>query len=347
MRHPWANLILLVLLAAELLTGFGGLLGGADRLRWILWLHSAGAYAIVLLLFWKGQIIANVLSRHRRMDGQRVVFLLMTALTLLVIAAGLWWTWGGPGYVLGFSLMTIHAVLALGLLALLVWHTLARRFIFRVRYARDRRAFLRLMGLSVAGLALWQTARAVKTVLGSPGAQARFTGSYEAPGIAEWGTTIFPTVSWLFDNPAPIDVVDWRLIIEGAVERPLSLTYQTLQSLAAERQTAVLDCTGGWYAEQEWSGINMGRLLGMCGIRPTARSILVEAVSGYNRRFALQDAGGLLLALSVGGQVLDHGHGFPVRLVAPGQRGFAWVKWVTRIEVSTVSPLWQPPLPLQ
>ena len=43
----------------------------------------------------------------------------------------------------------------------------------------------------------------------------------------------------------------------------------------------------------------------------------------------------------------SHGHGFPARLVAPGKRGFEWVKWVTSIQVNE-SPKWlQPPLPLQ
>jgi DMSO/TMAO reductase YedYZ molybdopterin-dependent catalytic subunit len=36
-----------------------------------------------------------------------------------------------------------------------------------------------------------------------------------------------------------------------------------------------------------------------------------------------------------------------VRLVAPGRRGFWWVKWVTRVEVVD-APWWlQSPFPLQ
>ena len=38
---------------------------------------------------------------------------------------------------------------------------------------------------------------------------------------------------------------------------------------------------------------------------------------------------------------------FPVRLVAPGRRGYHWVKWVESVEVSAHSPWWQSPLPLQ
>ena len=73
----------------------------------------------------------------------------------------------------------------------------------------------------------------------------------------------------------------------------------------------------------------------------------ITSATGYYRRFSLEEAEGYLLATRVGGAVLSRGHGFPVRLVAPGKRGFEWVKWVTRIEVNE-SPKWlQPPLPLQ
>ncbi|NUR17262.1 MAG: molybdopterin-dependent oxidoreductase, partial [Dermatophilaceae bacterium] len=44
---------------------------------------------------------------------------------------------------------------------------------------------------------------------------------------------------------------------------------------------------------------------------------------------------------------LSAGHGGPVRLVAPGRRGFWWVKWVDRVGVDD-RPSWsQPPFPLQ
>ena len=55
--------------------------------------------------------------------------------------------------------------------------------------------------------------------------------------------------------------------------------------------------------------------------------------TGYRWSFGLADARGLLLATHVGDEPLTHGHGAPCRLVAPGRRGFQWVKWVERIEV--------------
>ena len=42
-----------------------------------------------------------------------------------------------------------------------------------------------------------------------------------------------------------------------------------------------------------------------------------------------------LLATHTGEEPLSYEHGFPLRLVAPGRRGFEWVKWITRVEVLT------------
>jgi DMSO/TMAO reductase YedYZ molybdopterin-dependent catalytic subunit len=61
----------------------------------------------------------------------------------------------------------------------------------------------------------------------------------------------------------------------------------------------------------------------------------------------MREARDLLLATHVGGDPLSHGHGAPVRLVAPGKRGFEWVKWVTHVEVNRTGSWLQPPLPLQ
>jgi DMSO/TMAO reductase YedYZ molybdopterin-dependent catalytic subunit len=69
------------------------------------------------------------------------------------------------------------------------------------------------------------------------------------------------------------------------------------------------------------------------GAMPTAGWLRVESYTGYRWSFPLDEAPRLLLATHMSGEPLTHGHGAPVRLVAPGRRGFQWVKWVVRIEL--------------
>ena len=69
--------------------------------------------------------------------------------------------------------------------------------------------------------------------------------------------------------------------------------------------------------------------------------------TGYHRRFELDSLPRLFLATRVQGSSLGAGTGAPVRLVAPGHRGFWWVKWVASVELSTVPASTQPPFPLQ
>jgi DMSO/TMAO reductase YedYZ molybdopterin-dependent catalytic subunit len=330
-------------LLLQLGTGVGGLLGGAPDFRWVLWLHGLGGYAIVALTVWKGRIIVDTLRRRPMVTPSRLAFLLLTGLALTILATGIAWSTLGRLALGGASLLVVHGFLAVGLTALLLWHVRARRYVFRRPPARDRRAVLRLAGVSLLGLLLWRLVEPARAALQAPGASRRFTGSYETGSF----TGQFPPTVWLADSQAPLALDAWRLTVVGAVSQPLTVTAHQLQTLAVAQQTATLDCTGGWYTIQAWQGVSLASLLDLVGVSADARSVTVVAASGYSRRFPLAEASRLLLATAVAGQPLDHGHGHPLRLVAPGYRGYAWVKWVTRIEVNETSHLWQPPLPVQ
>jgi DMSO/TMAO reductase YedYZ molybdopterin-dependent catalytic subunit len=342
-HYAWANVGLLILLVLQFATGFWGLVSATESERWILWLHGLGGYAVLLLLWWKGANIWRAFRQSWSLSLSRLAVLTLLVLLVATLATGMVWTFAGARSLGGFSLMTIHALLALGLIGLLAWHTVARRSVLRAPEARDRRAFLRLSGISVAGALLWGGAELVKRAWGLPGESRRFTGSYETGSM----TGVFPSVSWLFDDPAPVELESWRLSVEGAVERPLSLTYEELIRLGSETVRETLDCTGGWYSTQEWAGVPLARLLDLTGVLEQARSVTVESVSGYGRRFSMAEADTYVLATHVAGQALNHGHGFPLRLVAAGRRGFEWVKWVTRVRVNESGKVWQPPVPLQ
>jgi hypothetical protein len=342
MRLPWANVALLVLLVSQLVTGLAGLLGTSDPFRALFWLHAIGAYGILVLLFAKAMIVSDVLRRRPGWSAERVQLGVMVALLLFVLVTGLVWIVSGPHYLLGYSLINLHAFAAVGLFLLLVTHVFDRRWIVRVPRSHDRRAFLRFAGVALAGVVLWRLERPLQRLAGSPGARRRFTGSFEEGSYSR----DFPEVSWINDDPATIDAGSWKLVVDGAVARPLELGYEELAALSRTTRDATIDCTGGWYAHQRWSGVPLAAILEASGADDGARSIWVESVTGYGRRFSIDHARGLLLATHVAGAELSHGHGFPVRLVVPDRRGFDWVKWIVRIRVLRTSHLLQPPLPL-
>jgi hypothetical protein len=343
MRYPWANIILLALIIVQFVTGFFGFTNGRIDNRWLLWIHGIGAYAITWVLLWKSGIVLQVYQRGTGFNWRRIGFALMLLLLLGTLLFGLLWTFNGPQYLFGFSLVTLHIFLAVPLLILMTWHAWHLRWIFRVPKALGRRTFLRGLAAGMAGLGLWWLSDQLKVWQKLPGADRRFTGSYETGSFSGR----FPSVSWIVDRPSPIDPDTWRLTIDGAVEQSVTLTYGQVLEMVGEEMAAVLDCTGGWYSEQMWTGVKVGRLLALANPTADAQSVTFEAVSGYKRRFGLPESQKYLLATAVAGEPLPHGHGFPARLVAPNQRGVNWVKWITHIQVNTTGKHWQLPLPLQ
>jgi hypothetical protein len=343
MKSPWANISLVIILSTLLMTGYFGLVNGQERAAWRLWLHGAAAYALMVLFVWKSQIIWDAYGRKKRWTRPRITFAIMLTLLLVVVFMGLFWVFYGPLYLGGFSLLTLHIYIALPVMALVGWHLWRMRFILKVKGVADRRLFVGTAVSAVVGAFLWWSVGRGKEWVAQSEDGRRFTGSYEQGSF----TGRFPTVSWLFDSPDPIDITTWKLVVDGAVARPLSMGYEALTQMTAVSQTATLDCTGGWYSTQVWQGVPLRDVLAEAGLLDTAESITAISISHYRRRFALAELDGMLLAYIVGDEPLVHGHGAPLRLVVPHRRGYDWVKWVTHIHVNTTSAIWQSPLPLR
>jgi DMSO/TMAO reductase YedYZ molybdopterin-dependent catalytic subunit len=121
------------------------------------------------------------------------------------------------------------------------------------------------------------------------------------------------------------------LKVSGLLEHPFQLAFADVD--AGDELTALLDCTGGFYSTQRWSGIKLARLLERAGPLASADHVRVVSKTGYRWSFALADAREFLLATTVEDEALSHMHGAPLRLVAPGRRGFQWVKWIVGVEL--------------
>ena len=338
------NLAILLLLLVELFSGFAGFLTGSPGGRWVFWLHSLGGLTLVVLLAWKWRIVVrSVVRRGAGLWALPPAFLAL--LFLGSLATGLLWSTVGlpriPVPVFGrWTGLTLHVALSLALVPLFVAHTIMRWPRPRIADFAGRRALLRTGGLLAAGMVSWQALEAASSLAGS---DRRFTGSREEGSFTG---NDHPRTNWLSDRTRQIDIESWRLHVRGRVERELALTYEELMDIEDRSARELLDCTGGWYTIQDWTGVPLTVLLDHAGVEEGARSLLVRSVTGFERRFSLGKAPKLLLATHVSDETLSAGHGFPLRLVAPGYRGYNWVKWVEVVEVSEAHALWQPPLPL-
>lgn len=341
MKFPWANTLLLALIAVELISGFFGLVSGhPDEAAFIL-AHRIAGWGIIGVLIWKARNIAFSL-KWRRSPAPRAASIALLAALLLTLGLGFVWSMIGPVSFWLFSGVSWHIYIGAALLPILIWHSIHHTRGFPLRFWADRRMFLRFSALAIASAALWRISEAAASAGGLSGATRRFTGSYEA---ASYSGNAFPLTSWLNDNPAPISAAEWRLNIGGAVANAASLAYGDIAPSA--ELTATLDCTGGWHSTQVWRGMPLAELLAAAQPTDEAASVTVRSVTGYYRRFSLAEAREYIIATQVGGETLSHGHGFPARLVAHDKRGFEWVKWIADIEVNKTGKWLQPPLPLQ
>jgi hypothetical protein len=337
MRAPPGRRTNLALLAALLLafaTGTGVVAAGSSPGRWVALAHGVVGVAVVLLIPWKTRIIRRGLRRARR---SRWASLLLAALASTTLLTGLGYATGLLRSVGGTRGMWLHVAAALSLAPLVIWHVLARPARPR-KTDLTRRTLLRAGALTAVAGGIYLATASVVRVAGLPGAGRRFTGSYDS---GSFDPASMPNTVWLDDRTPHIDQDTWRLVVADA-----DGTYElSLGDLAAfdVRVRAVLDCTGGWYATQDWVGVPVSALVRTTG---DAKSLHVRSATGYGIRFPVADLDRLLLATRIGGAPLARRHGFPLRLVAPGRRGFWWVKWVERIELQPTPWWWEPPFPL-
>jgi DMSO/TMAO reductase YedYZ molybdopterin-dependent catalytic subunit len=338
------NLALLAVLVVALVSGGLAFAAGTGWGRPVVVAHGLAGLAVLVLAPWKSMIVRRGLAR--RSGPGRWASVAFGVLVLVAVAAGLAHATGTAARLGPVSAMQVHVGAALAAVPLLVWHAVARGGARARRTDLSRRALLRAGAVAGGAGLLVLAVEGATRLAGLPGARRRFTGSLPVadPAGATADPARIPVTQWLDDRVQVLDPTAWRLrVTAGGATR--DWTYAELAGFG-DRVEAVLDCTGGWYARAAWEGVRLDRLLPPAATATSAGSVVVTSATGYRRRLPLADARRLLLATRLAGRHLSAGHGFPARLVAPGRRGFWWVKWVTSVEVDP-GPWWrQPPFPL-
>ena len=143
-------------------------------------------------------------------------------------------------------------------------------------------------------------------------------------------------------NPVPptVDANSWRLVVNGLVSRPLTITYEQLKAMPSVPQIATLECISNKIANDFigtaiWNGIKLKDLLEESGVKPNAKYIVFRCADGYDVGIPLERGlqEGSILAYGMNGETLDAKHGYPVRAIIPGLYGMMNPKWITEIEL--------------
>ena len=139
------------------------------------------------------------------------------------------------------------------------------------------------------------------------------------------------------------DFADYRLVIDGLVERPLALSLAELRSRPSQSQITKHDCVEGWTSIGEWTGVRLETLLDEAGLKPEARYIVFHCFDALDQRedgdryyesIDLVDTRHpqTILAWAMNGETLPVPHGAPLRLRVERQLGYKHAKYIRRIE---------------
>ena len=130
----------------------------------------------------------------------------------------------------------------------------------------------------------------------------------------------------------------WRLVVDGAVERPFTLDWAGFMALPQVEDTSDFHCVTSWSKmDMKWIGVRLADLLALAGLKDAAVHLMCHAFDGYNTNVALEEAlkPDVLLAHTVDGRELPIEHGGPVRMITPQLYAWKGAKWIARVEVLT------------
>ncbi len=132
---------------------------------------------------------------------------------------------------------------------------------------------------------------------------------------------------------APADLyLGWRLVIDGAVGTPQSLSFSDLAAMPKDEVNGAIYCGISMVASGNWVGVKISHLLEKTVADPVATNLEFRADDGYVINVAVEAAlqQGLIVAYELDGQRLVE----VLRLALPGYPGNFWISTITKITVT-------------
>ena len=144
----------------------------------------------------------------------------------------------------------------------------------------------------------------------------------------------FYTVTSGFPKRAP---QDYKLTVDGLVDKPFTLTYDELRALPPTLLTKDFQCVTGWRVPNtKWTGVKLSQLLDRAGVQPNGTALRFVSFDGvYTESLTLAQAlrPDVIVAYDLDGTPLSSDHGGPARLYVAPMYGYKSCKWLERIEV--------------
>ena len=131
--------------------------------------------------------------------------------------------------------------------------------------------------------------------------------------------------------------VDWRLSVNGMVDRPTTFSLAQLKSYPSRSQITMVQCEEGWSYIAEWVGVPLSHVLGLIGVHPQARYVVYFSIQpDWWESIDMADAlhPQTFLAHGMNGGELPVGNGGPLRMRLPRQLGYKSVKFITHLTVT-------------
>jgi DMSO/TMAO reductase YedYZ molybdopterin-dependent catalytic subunit len=129
---------------------------------------------------------------------------------------------------------------------------------------------------------------------------------------------------------------DWRLTVDGMVDRPSTFSLDELKRLPLRSQITHQACEEGWSFIAEWTGVPLAYVLNFVGVSPHAKFVVFVPFDDSWDSLDLPDAlhPQTLLAYGLNGKDLPTPHGAPLRLRVARQLGYKSIKYLSHIKVT-------------
>ncbi|MGW2475040.1 molybdopterin-dependent oxidoreductase [Streptomyces sp. NPDC001665] len=131
---------------------------------------------------------------------------------------------------------------------------------------------------------------------------------------------------------------DYRLKVDGLVERPATYTLDALRGMRQTRTVRDVQCVTGWRVpDTAFEGVRLSALLDAAGVRPGAKAVRFTCFDGaYSESLTLDQArrADVLVALRMDDKPVSHAHGGPVRLYVAPMYFYKSAKWLSGITVT-------------